>query len=270
MSNRPLNRSIHGLAVTLAASIGSGVALFVPIPLALAGETMPAQDQKVELRALANLMIGSFSSEEQSKADPDFRDIRLHMTEIWPDSSTHGIWLYVEQAVGQAQDKPYRQRVYWVTAQPYQDAAGKTHLEFRSEVFQLPGKPLDMAGAWKDPAKFNTLKPEDLSIKEGCAVIMRKTGDNTYDGGTVGNGCPSDLQGATYATSLVHIEPSGLRTWDRGHKADGEQVWGAVKSGYEFKRVTEGAAPTGSKATTSPANSQPPNEKSGSNNGDKK
>jgi CpeT protein len=202
-----------------------------------ASSKVVSMSPKAELAVLKALMIGSFSSEAQAAADPDFRDIRLHMAEIWPGSSPHGAWLYVEQSTAQAQDRPYRQRVYWVTTLPFKSAEGQTQLEFRSEVWQLPGDAKTFTGGWKDPAKFAGIKPSDLTEKEGCAVILRKTSLTTYDGGTVGNGCPSELQGATYATSIVHIDPTGLRTWDRGHNAVGEQVWGATKGGYEFKRV---------------------------------
>lgn len=40
-------------------------------------------------------MVGSYSSEAQSLADKEFRDVRLHMTRIWPERKD-GCWLYVE------------------------------------------------------------------------------------------------------------------------------------------------------------------------------
>ena len=69
---------------------------------------------KSELLKLAAYMEGSFSSEKQSIKDTNYFDIRLQMKRIWKDR-TDGIWLYVEQAVSTAQQKPYRQRVYHVT-----------------------------------------------------------------------------------------------------------------------------------------------------------
>lgn len=63
------------------------------------------------LDRLASAMAGSFSSEAKAAADHDYRDIRLHMVPIWRDRANER-WLYVEQAVGSALDKPYRQRVY--------------------------------------------------------------------------------------------------------------------------------------------------------------
>ncbi len=196
------------------------------------GAKAAASDPAKDLDALVSLMAGSFSSQEQSKADPEFFDIRLHMTRIWPERKD-GRWLYVEQATAQALDKPYRERVYRVSAE-----AGKSGA-FVSEVFMLPGVPLAYAGAWKDTNKLVGITPEQLTLKSGCTVYLARQPDGTYTGGTRGDGCASDLRGASYATSEVTITSAGLKTWDRGYDKDKKQVWGAVKGGYEFKRVQE-------------------------------
>jgi hypothetical protein len=181
-----------------------------------------------ELAALRDALSGAFSSAEQSKADPEnYYDIRLHMTPIWPDR-TDGPWLYVEQAVAARPRMPYRQRVYRLKKAD----DGK----LISEVYELPGEPLRYAGAWQDPAKLKGLTPEQLSHKSGCDVGLTKAGDGTYAGGTTGNGCPSALHGAAYASSQVKVFADRLETWDRGYDKDGKQVWGAEKGGYVFKR----------------------------------
>ena len=50
---------------------------------------------KEELNQLANMMIGSFDSEEQSLADTNFYNIHLEMVRIWEDREDT-IYLYVE------------------------------------------------------------------------------------------------------------------------------------------------------------------------------
>jgi hypothetical protein len=182
-----------------------------------------------DLDRLVAWMSGSFSSQEQAAADPDYRDIRLHMAPIWKDRAD-GHWLYVEQAVASSADKPYRQRVYHVI----QRADGS----FESSVFKLPGDPLKYAGAWKNPAMFSELKPSDLEPRTGCSIVLTKKGD-LFEGSTTGKECPSDLRGAVYATSEVRIESSRMVSWDRGFDEKGEQVWGAAKAGYEFKKIPE-------------------------------
>ena len=58
---------------------------------------------------IAGWMAGSYSSAAQSQSDSEYKNIVLHMKPIWMDR-TDGRWLYVEQAMQEAADKPYRQR----------------------------------------------------------------------------------------------------------------------------------------------------------------
>lgn len=216
--------------LTLASAIGVAacVCLAGDPPAAAPGQQAHAQsDQPVH--RLVRLMTGAFASTEQAKADPDnFRDVHLHMTPIWT-SRTDGPWLYVEQAMATSLDKPYRQRIY-------QLAPGAEPGTFESRVFELPGDPLAYAGKWNEPAAFDALAPESLTPRAGCTIVLRAEGD-AFVGSTVDKNCLSSLRGATYATSEVRIDDSGLHTWDRGYDAQGTQVWGATAGGYQFVRV---------------------------------
>jgi hypothetical protein len=178
----------------------------------------------------AAMMVGSFSSKAQAQSDPDFRDIRLHMAPIW-QGQRDACWLYVEQAAAEALDKPYRQRIYKV-----RDGAQGSIV---SEVYELPGDPLAFAGAWGEPTRFDALSPATLSRKDGCDVVLRPIRAGAFSGGTEGTGCVSTLRGASYATSKVHLDASGLVSWDQGWNDKGEQVWGATKAGYIFLRDRE-------------------------------
>ena len=179
-----------------------------------------------DLATLVEWMTGSFSSEAQARADETYFDIRLEMVPIWTDRDD-GIWLYVEQAAASALDRPYRQRVYRVT----EAVEGR----FASEVFSFP-EPLRFAGAWQEPAKFDALAPDSLSVREGCAVHLLRRDDDRYTGSTDGDACQSTLRGATYATSLVTVGPEGIESWDRGFDAEGTQAWGAEAGPYVFLR----------------------------------
>jgi hypothetical protein len=176
-------------------------------------------------------MTGSFSSAAQAAADPEYRDIRLHMAPIWLDR-TDGRWLYVEQAAAGSLDKPYRQRVYHVT--------GPTDGAFRSEVFTMAA-PLRFAGAWAKPELLGTLTPDSLALRDGCVVILKQDEAGSFTGSTVGHDCASDLRGAVYATSTVTITLECLTSWDQGFAADGTQVWGATKGPYVFDRLAASA-----------------------------
>lgn len=187
--------------------------------------------ETADLDRLVNMLTGSFSSARQSTEDPEnFRDIRLKTVRIWAGRGD-GKWLYVEQAAADARDRPYRQRVYRVTADPL---AGV----LRSEVYEFEGDPMRFAGAWRNPSLFDQITPANLSRREGCAVILMPASD-FFVGGTSGKECVSTLRGAAYATSEVTISRNGLETWDRGWDTNGAQVWGATAGPYVFDRVSD-------------------------------
>ena len=196
------------------------VKVFVSLTLVA---SVAAQNNDKELTRLAGMMQGSFSSQIQAASDSDYFDIRLQMARIWPDRKD-GYWLYVEQAVAVMQQKPYRQRVYHV----HRNAVGK----LVSEVYTLP-KPLRFTGAYINSALLKGITIDSIQIRSGCQISLNSTVQG-FSGSTIGNGCTSDLKGASYATSDVAILEDRLVSWDRGFDATGNYAWGAKKGGYVF------------------------------------
>lgn len=196
------------------------------VVLSLLGSTLFAQTHATQkdLKRLVKWMTGDFSSLAQSQRDSDYFDIRLHIRPIWK-SDKGNYWLYVEQATAAAENKPYRQRIYKVELDGDKG--------FKSIVYTLPN-PEKWAGAYKNPALFDTLKPAELSLRDGCTVFLERLADGTFAGSTRGQGCESTLRNAKYASSKVTITKKMLASWDQGFNERGEQVWGAVKGGYEF------------------------------------
>lgn len=193
---------------------------------------IPNQNENVEkddLSLLASYMQGSFSSQEQAQNDTTYFHIILHMKRMW-QQRTDGIWIYVEQAAASSADKPYRQRVYKLT----QLSDGS----FESAVFTFPD-PLKYAGEWKVENPLEDLNPSNLTQRKGCSVFLRKNDDGSFSGATKGKGCESDLRSAKYATSEVTINNDGMVSWDRGFNDNDEQVWGAAKGGYIFKKLNK-------------------------------
>lgn len=179
-----------------------------------------------DLDRLYGLMAGTFSSEEQAQQDSSFYNINLVMHPIWEEEGS-AKWLYVEQAVTAYLDQPYRQRVYRVTQMP--DGT------FASKVYELP-QVERFVHAWDSPELFTAITPDSLIEREGCAVYLSKEGD-CFTGSTKDQECLSTLRGATYATSIVTVCEDGVVSWDQGWNSEDEQVWGAVKEGYVFKRI---------------------------------
>jgi CpeT protein len=176
---------------------------------------------------LKKCMQGNFSSEEQSKNDSDFFDIRLRMVPIWKQTNEE-FYLYVEQAMSTAQEKPYRQRVYKVVKED------ETH--FTSYIYLL-NDASKFVGKKAGDEIFFSITPDSLKIKDGCEVKLEfDANKNEFVGSTGTNTCPSDRSGAAWATSKVTINDERMISWDQGWNTDGKQVWGAVKGGYIFRK----------------------------------
>jgi hypothetical protein len=196
----------------------------LPLLLSVALLINPARS---DLDLLAERLTGHFSSERQSVEQLGYFDIHLHSVRIWP-GRTDGIWIYVEQAMATALEKPYRQRIYMLVEEPNGTLA--------SVVYELP-EPAAFVGVWAEPARFAQLTPQQLYERVGCNVWLTKNERGEFVGSTIGTGCGSILNGAAYATSEVVIDGNGMSTWDRGYNDKGEQVWGATEGPYRFDRV---------------------------------
>jgi CpeT protein len=179
-----------------------------------------------DLDQLVQTMVGHYNSTAQSVRDTDYYNITLYMAQIWP-SDNGNRWLYVEQSVTKNLAKPYRQRVYKVEKMDAEN--------YKSIIYTLPDDK-KVIGWWATPKKFKTIKPSDLSLRAGCTVYLKKQKDGSFSGSTDGPSCESSLRGAKYATSKVSIFADRIDSWDQGFGADGKQVWGAEKGGYQFLR----------------------------------
>lgn len=177
------------------------------------------------LQEFARMLIGEFSSKEQSLQDTTYLNIHLSMSRIW-DEDKSAIWLYVEQAMDAKREKPYRQRVYKLN-HPRKDI-------FTSEIYTLKNQER-FIGLQNDASKRTVLTPDLIELKDGCTVTMNKS-IGIYIGGTDADKCPSDLRGASYATTKIILKENMLESWDQGFDKNGVQVWGATKGGYIFVR----------------------------------
>jgi CpeT protein len=177
-----------------------------------------------DLDTLRSYMVGSFSSQGQSKEDTTYLDIRLRMVPIW-QHRIDGVWLYVEQAVAKSIDTPYRQRVYHLFT--------INDTTIVSQVYELK-TPSRAVGAWKASNPLQDLRTDSLELRQGCVIMLHKSFDGVYYGATPGKQCASSRSGESYATSEVKIYPNKLLSWDRGWDMFDKQVWGATDGGYVF------------------------------------
>lgn len=182
-------------------------------------------ENDIELEELITMMTGSFNSQRQATIDTNYRDVTLHMYPIWTERE--GKWMYVEQSLTESQEQPYRQRIYKLSRE--------NDSTFRSDIYTIPNAGLWVC-KWQTPEFFDRLLLETIVLRGGCEVLLVKTSENTFVGKTVDKNCPSDLQGATYATSEVTISEKQIISWDRGFNEKDSLVWGVKERGYEFDK----------------------------------
>ena len=178
---------------------------------------------------LAAYLSGFFTSAAQAEADSAYYAVTLDVAPIWPDAED-GRWLYVEQAMAARPEAPYRQRLYRIT----REDDGR----FASAIFTLADPEAAVGGA-RDPERLAGLTRDDVEERVGCTVYLDLREDGSFEGSTDGKSCPSQLRGATYATSQVRVFADRVESWDQGFDEDDEQVWGAVAGPYVFLRVRE-------------------------------
>lgn len=174
-----------------------------------------------EMTELISCMQGSYSSECQSKEDTTYFNISLRMVPIW---KTKGNYLFVEQAMFTKQDKPYRVRIYKLSQN------GKS---FVSQIFTIKNEK-KWIGKWNDPIQLDSLPESEIELKQGCEVVLKRVSKNNFSGQTGNKSCPSELRGASYASSIVNVTANAILSWDQGFNSEGKQVWGAEKGGYLF------------------------------------
>lgn len=207
-----MKTATHIALITLLASVSS-----TPV---LADNTEHLDKKEL----LLTWMQGHFDSEQQSIADKEFYNIHLNMAAMWTADPEH--WLYVEQAAATHLDEPYRQRVYQVMQ--------VSETEFASKVYGF-NNDKHYAGAYKSPNPLAELTPKDLVERQGCTVYLTWSAQQQhFAGSTKDKQCLSQLRGASYATSEVVVTKDKIVSWDRGFDSNDQQVWGAVKGGYEF------------------------------------
>jgi hypothetical protein len=206
----------------------------VPVTLLAAAALLvaPATKRERVWESIARRLAGSYSSEAQSRLDPDYFDVRCEIVPFWKGRPGFG-WLYVEGSVPGLQEAPYRQTVYRLGDDP-SIPHDERRFELRAYAVVDPRR---VAGAALDPVRLEALTDADLAPQPGCSIVLVRGDDDTFTGGTRGRACPGSAPGVAYVTSEWTVGRDGLTRWDRGFDAEGRQVWGATKGPYVLRRV---------------------------------
>lgn len=169
-------------------------------------------------------LSGRFTSEEQAVNNPNYYAVQLHACTVdVPDLGTNV--LYIEQALVDNTQSPYRQRFYVLS-----DLGDEW---VRSEIYTLADE-YSFVGLCNEDDLYS-YSASIATHKEGCHVDLFWDGSG-FSGETEEDSCPSSMSGASYATSTVETSPSQIKSWDQGWSDQGNQVWGAVEGAYIFNR----------------------------------
>jgi hypothetical protein len=186
-----------------------------------------------ELRDVSTRLEGALDSSRQSILDRDYVDVRvtqclITVTDL-PAYLNPSLFLYVEQALSLTLSAPYRQRVIKLSpnrSEPSGVVSSIFELNLpQMEILHLCSKkPHERIVSWTDL--------NDVS----CSVYMRKNQD-LWVGETQSTKCPNSYGSAKFVSSKVILSRSGMYSWDQGWDENGNQVWGAVKGGYNFEKI---------------------------------
>jgi len=169
---------------------------------------------------VVELLSGRFDSSEQASINSAYYAVSLVACPVEVPELGDSV-LYVEQALVDDLERPYRQRYYVLD----EDDEG-----VRSVIYELD-KPKKAVGFCDGVGELS----EGL-LRPGCDVVLEREGDD-WVGGTDWGTCESTRSGSSFATSEVFVTDDRIESWDRGWTTDEEQAWGAVAGAYVFLRV---------------------------------
>ena len=186
-----------------------------------------------EVQDVVSRLEGTMDSSRHSMRDRDYVDVRITQCRVkvrnLPGYIEPATFLYVEQALSLSLDAPYRQRFIKISPDRLK-ASGVVSSIFDSFIAHS-----ELVGFCSKPENERFVEWEQVK-DVGCSVFLGKKGDIWF-GQTQSNKCPNDWRGAKFATSKVRIYRDGMNSWDQGWDEQGNQIWGAVKGGYDFQKM---------------------------------
>lgn len=167
-----------------------------------------------------DLLVGSFSNKLQAQSHP------TRYAHIWVNHRKISDYrIYGEQAYNYLKNRPYRQFVIEVVAEKGQ--------------FRLKNYEIKDALQFAECKNLEKLTDDLLTYREGCDIIMKQTGHNTYTGGTSTCNCYVEWQGVkTYVQNEVILTEEDYQVVDRGlHTETDQRIWGSEWGAFKFKRM---------------------------------
>ena len=166
-----------------------------------------------------DLLEGTFANKTQAQSHPTrYAHIRVSHRLIGENR------IYGEQAYNYLLNRPYRQFVI--------DVVEKNE-EYYLRNYEI-ANPLQFAQC----TNLEEITDDMLTYREGCDIIMRKTGSQRYFGGTSTCNCAVKWNGIdTYVQNEVTLTKDEYHVLDKGlHKQNHNKVWGSDWGPFKFVR----------------------------------
>ena len=181
------------------------------------------------LERLVRMLSGGFSNQDQAFENPPlYAHILVKfrpLTQLDPGS------LLLEQSYAINPAAPYRIRVLRAERQ-----AGQLIIHNQALIDDQR-----FWGAVDDPERRSQIQASDLRPLQGCAYLVQEEGEGFIGEVEPGCRCLVERKGATsYLVSRLELNPTGMRTIDRGHDPQThEHLWGSLAGPFEFARTDD-------------------------------
>ena len=181
------------------------------------------------LERLVRMLSGGFSNQEQAFENPP---LYAHiLVKFRPLAQLEPGSLLLEQSYAINPAAPYRIRVLRAERQ-----AGQLIIHNQALIDDQR-----FWGAVDDPERRSQIQASDLRPLQGCAYLVQEEGEGFIGEVEPGCRCLVERKGATsYLVSRLELNPTGMRTIDRGHDPQThEHLWGSLAGPFEFARTDD-------------------------------
>jgi hypothetical protein len=181
------------------------------------------------LERLVRMLSGGFSNQDQAFENPP---LYAHiLVKFRPLSQLKPGSLLLEQSYAINPAAPYRIRVLRAERQ-----AGQLIIHNQALIDDQR-----FWGAVDDPERRSQIQASDLRPLQGCAYLVQEESEGFIGEVEPGCRCLVERKGATsYLVSRLELNPTGMRTIDRGHDPQThEHLWGSLAGPFEFARTDD-------------------------------
>ena len=179
------------------------------------------------LERLVRMLSGGFSNQDQAFENPP---LYAHiLVKFRPLAQLEPGSLLLEQSYAINPAAPYRIRVLRAERQ-----AGQLIIHNQALIDDQR-----FWGAVDDPERRSQIQASDLRPLQGCAYLVQEEGEGFIGEVEPGCRCLVERKGATsYLVSRLELNPTGMRTIDRGHDPQThEHLLGSLAGPFEFART---------------------------------